>query len=215
MSFGTINSPTARPTSPALAAANYFVTVNELTMHNPAQVQAATVQSSSSAYVASITPFISYVPLILFILLFIIAFGIQVNNGIRNARQVITALFIAIFAGGIPMVLTYVQVGTRQEVNASPEEAPRFVHVERAGATAARITWQTEAARSSAMKLGQAPMTDKDSRIYVGDNQQAVQSHTVAVPGLSDHHTYEFEILSGHTWYDNGGTFIRFVFRSQ
>jgi hypothetical protein len=207
--------PSAKPTSMPLAAANYFVTVNQLSARNAPQTSEELAQTKTVVSTSSLAPYMPFASLALFILLFVAAFGIQVTNGVRNARHVITAFTIALFAASIPLILSYIQLGTGQTVRAGPEEIPRNVRVIQLSKNSSRISWNTDAPRIGVVRIGEVPMTEINSRIVVANERQSVQEHIVDVPGLMDGHRYEFEILSGHTWYDNNGRFIQFLFRSH
>ena len=213
MSFGTIrnHNPTAEPQ--ALAATNYFVAINQLSAHNAPQTQAETAASQPSSFEIMLWPYLPYAPYALSAFLFLVVFSFMIMTKVRSIGNVISALFLAILAGGIPSILNYVQVGSRQSVNAGPEEVPRMVTVQKASSDSVEITWHTDANEIGVVKLGPSPFVDQTAQVYVANNQQSIQSHDAVVSGLTNNGSYEFEILSGHTWYDNGGKCIEFTFR--
>ncbi len=189
----------------AYVAANYFVTVSELTAHNTASAHEEVVQLSP------LTPFVPYAPFVISGLLFVIAFGMFFVNRVHNWKNMTTAFVLALMIAGIPAVLTYVGQGTRQTTNAGPEEIPRNIRVAPAGPTSVRILWETDATRVGAVRFSPAPFSSQTARVYLADNQEAVRTHSVQIDVLKRYASYEFEILSGTTWYDNGDKYIRFT----
>ncbi len=215
MSFGTITGPSSTAQPQALAAVNYFVAIDQLSAHNAPQAHEETVISQPSAFDSAFIPYLPYVPYVLSAILFLVVFSFIVVNKVKNVSNIISVLFLAIIVGGIPSILSYVQHGSRQSVNAGPEEVPRVVAVQRFSVDSVRVTWRTDAKEIGVVKLGEAPFQDQTARVYVSDNQQSIQSHTTDITGLKNNVSYEFEILSGHTWYDNGGSYIKFTFKNS
>lgn len=209
-SFDTVTSQ-ASTQAPAAVAANYFVTVNELTAHNTASAHEEVVVVSPSPLASTLTPFIPYTPFVLFGLLFVIAFWILVVNRVRNLKNVTTAFVFALMVAGIPTALTYINQGSRQEVKAGPQEVPRNVRVAPASPTSVRISWETDATRVGVVRFNKIPFSLQTARVYIADNQESVRAHSVEIDRLVKKESYEFEILSGTTWYDNGGKYIQFT----
>lgn len=193
-------------------AAKHFVQIQELTAHNAVSAHEETVEVSTSPLTQSLEPFVGYTPFILFALLFFVAFGMLVVNRAKTLANMTTAFVLAFMAASIPSVLTYVGQGSRQEVRAGPEETPRNVQVLAGSTNSVIVSWETDAERSGLVRLGKAPFTIDSSRAYIANDQLKVRMHSVEIQGLKKNETYEFEILSGSTWYDNGGTYIQFTF---
>jgi len=204
-------SPTAEPQ--ALAATTYFVAINQLSAHNAPETAAETAASQPSAFETWVGPYLPYAPYALSAFLFLVVFSFMIMSKVKSIGNIISALLLAIMAGGIPSILTYVQQGSRQSVNAGPEEVPREVRVQKNSPDSIQVTWHTDANEIGVVKLSPSPFADQTARVYVADNQQSIQSHDAVVSGLKNNGSYEFEILSGHTWYDNGGKYIDFTFR--
>lgn len=197
---------------PAQVATNYFVQIQALTAHNTVSASERVVSApQQSSFVGMLQPYAMYAPFVISGLLFVIAFGMFFINRIHNWKNITTAFVLALMIAGIPAVLTYVGQGSRQAVKAGPEEIPRNVQVMPAGTTSVLISWQTDAARIGAVQLGKAPLSPVSSRLYLADNRQAVRVHSVQINALERGASYEFELLSGATWYDNGGKYIRFT----
>jgi len=195
----------------ASVAVNYFITINELTAHNTASAHEEVVQLSPSPLVRTLTPLLPYTPFVLFALLFVIAFGILVVNRAKSLKNITIALFLALISASIPTVLTYIGQGSRQEVKAGPEEVPRNIRVAPVNSTSVRISWETDAARVGVVRIGKTPYTSQTARVYIADNQESVRVHSVEIDKLVQKASYEFEIMSGTTWYDNGGKYIQFT----
>ena len=140
MSFGTLNTP-----APAQVAAKYFATVNELSAKVEAKTQEETTQTQTPSRFEALTQYVPLAPFVLFALLFVVAFGIQVVNRVKTAKSIVTAVMIAIFAASIPATLTYIETGARQEVKAGPQEIPRNLLVGPGSSDSIVVTWETDA----------------------------------------------------------------------
>jgi len=195
----------------AYIAVNYFFTIKQLTAHNTASAHEQIVTPSPSPIVDTLLPLAPYAPFVISGLLFVIAFGMFFMNRIHNWKNVTIAVIVALMIAGIPAILTYIGQGSRQTANAGPEEIPRNVRVAPVSPTSVLISWNTDAARVGAVRFGKVPLTSQAARIYVADNQKPANKHTVEINSLVSKQSYEFEILSGVTWYDNNGKYIRFT----
>lgn len=195
----------------AYVAVNYFLTIKQLTVHNTAPAHEETVRPSSLPLATTLEPFVPYAPFVLSALLFVAAFAILVVNRAKSLKNITIAILIAFMSASIPTVISYVGQGSRQTANAGPEEIPRNVRVATVSPTSVLISWNTDAARVGAVRFGKVPLTTQTARIYVADNQESANKHTVEIDLPENKQSYEFEILSGATWYDNGGKYIRFT----
>lgn len=207
MSFGTLASP-----APAQVAVKYFASVAELSAKTEGNTQTQTIQSQSPQLFDAFDEYLPIAPFVIFGLLFVIAFGIQVANRVKIARSIVTAMTIALFAASIPATLTYLQQGSRQAVNAGPEEVPRNVLVSPGSSDSIVVSWETDAQAIGLVRLGKIPLTADTGRAYLAKDQQKTRTHTVEIKGMVNNQSYEFEIFSGNTWYDNNGAYITFTF---
>jgi hypothetical protein len=200
--------------APYVSAANYFVTINELTAHNTGSIQEKTVQPTrQSPYLHSLEQYLPYTPVVLVAFLFIVAFGIQMINRLRTYKYVLSALVLVLMLASISVVLTYIGQVNQQITNAGPDEIPREVRVQKESLSSVLISWRTDANHIGVVKLGPAPLTEEHAFVYLASNHtEEVQIHEIRVERLKPGTTYEFEILSGKTWYDDGGKFIQFTF---
>lgn len=201
MSFGTMSTPAPQ------VAVNYFVAINELTVHDTSSTNQETTQQASSPF----TPFLPYTPFIIAGLLFVVAFGILIINRAKSLKNMTTALVLAVMIASIPMVLTYINQGMRQTAKAGPDEIPRELRVTQGSPTFAVITWHTDAKHTGVIRFGLAPLSDATARVYVADDRKPLTDHSISIGGLKKGTSYEFEILSGTTWYDNNGAPIHFT----
>lgn len=194
----------------ATIATNYFVTVQELTAHNTASAK-ETVAPTPTQLETTLTPLLPYAPLVLFTLLFVVAFGLLVINRVKTLKNIGTALLLALVTASIPAIISYVGTGTRQTTNAGPDEIPREVRVRADTPTFVVISWHTDAKHTGVVRFGVAPLTTSTARVYIANDQTEVSDHSIRIGGLKPGKTYEFEILSGTTWYDNSGVPIKFT----
>src|SRR3989344_1016938 len=212
MSFVITTPPTPMTTPHPLAAVNYYVTINQLSARNAPEAKEEIVAYPQVPFGDMLVPLIPYAPVFLFVLLFTVAFGMQVVNKIRRARHMMVAILIAFFAASIPTVLNYVQQGTRQEARAGPEEVPRQVRVAPQSPGSVVISWETDAPRVGVVRFGKKPLTNASGRVYIGNDQMSVRMHSVQIDTLTKKQPYQFEIMSGNTWYDNNGKYIEFTY---
>lgn len=194
----------------AYVVVNYFLTIKQLTAHNTASAREQVGAPSPSPLASTLMPFVPYAPFVLSALLFIVAFGILVVNRAKNLKNITIAILIAFISASIPTMISYVGQGSRQTANAGPEEIPRNVKVVPVSPTSVLISWNTDAARVGAVRFSTSPLTSQSARLYLADNQEAVRIHSVQIDSLASQ-SYEFEILSGTTWYDNGGKYLQFT----
>ena len=209
--FGTITTPVPTTSAPVVAV-NYFVTIDQLSAHNTASAYQEVAQPEPAPLVSGLSPLLPYAPFVLFALLFVVAFGLLVVNRAKNLKNMTTALVLALITASIPTVITYVGQGSRQEAKAGPDEIPHEMHVRPDTASFAVITWRTDAKHTGVVRFGASPLSPQTARVYVANDRAEVAQHEIRIGGLKKGRTYEFEILSGTTWYDNAGTPIRFTY---
>lgn len=192
-------------------AENYLVTVQSLspqpveaTEQNPPEFEDNTMSSLFS-------PYTTYAPVILFFALFISAFGILIIHRVRNWKATFTALVVAALAASIPLVLTTIEQGTRQQALAGPDEVPRRVRIVQRTTDSVTVFWETDAVQYGAVRVGPAPLSEPTSYVYVADMGNKVQSHVVTLPKLDHGIVYEAEVFSGTQWYANGEQLLRFT----
>ncbi len=191
---------------------SHFATIDQLTLRNEA---VSGIQVSPTPAPSPLRGMNGYAPYILFLLLFISALGVLFIRKIRNTRDVIIGVLIAVFAASIPTVITYMRSSNYQTTNAGPNETPRNVNVRTWTRQSVLVTWSTVAQLYGGVRYGAAPFTQTQSLYRFADDSRPMTEHSVIIPVLTENTPYDFEIQSGSNWYDNGGTYIRFVFQSQ
>lgn len=192
-------------------AENYLLTVQSLT---PKPVEAAAEQNppefEDNTLTSMFSPYSTYAPVILFFLMFVSAFGVLIIYRIRNWKATFTALVIAGFAASIPLVLSSMEQGARQEAHAGPDEVPRHIRIIQRTKDSAVVFWETDAVQYGAVRAGPAPLTEESSTVYISDMGSKVQNHAVTIPKLERGKTYEIEIFSGTHWYENESQPLQF-----
>lgn len=194
-------------------ALNYLVSINQLSARNAPVTQEEIAVAKQLPFLEIFSPYIIYAPFVLFVILFAGAFMFQMQNRMKNLKNISMAIVIAVFAASIPTMLTMTQTGVHQAAKAGPEEVPREVIVQKIPDGGIIITWNTDAIKFGSVKISKIPAVNTAPFVYVGDNQVPVKNHTVKIPTLTQNQAYEVEILSGNTWYDNAGKPIEFVYR--
>jgi len=212
---GTMTDGTGRPlaaTTVNLSSgkSNYYFTVYALT---PKEATSDQQQEQIEAQVLQESPLLPslmvYAPFLLFFALFIGAFGIQVVNKAWTLKRTMIALVIALFAASIPFALSTMQQGSLYQAKAGPDEVPRNVRIQQLSRTNTLVTWDTEADKIGAVRVGLAPLTDQTGKIVIGDLGKQVKVHTVHLEDLKLGSDYELEIFSGTTWYTDNGKVMK------
>jgi hypothetical protein len=196
-------------------ALNHFVIIEQLTLRN---VQASGALQITPApkpsYVASLlSPYMLYLPIVLFLLLFCTAFVIQVTNKVRTSKHMLVSIVIALFAASIPAALTYLKEGSNQRAKAGPQEIPQNVRINYKNPKTAVVVWYTDAPVYGGVRYSLLPYSENKSNFITSDSGKKTLSHSVELKNLVLGKTYELEILSGSGWYTNNGSYIQFIFR--
>lgn len=207
--YGSLAQKTAADT--ASDAGNYYLNVFAL---SPKVGEEYPEQQTESEIPLSptLSPLVVYAPFFLFFALFTGAFGIQLLTRAWNLRHTMTAFVIALFAASIPFVLTSVRDGVGTQTKAGPDDIPRRVRVIEGTKDNVLVVWQTGGERVGAVRYGPAPLDEKTSSLVIGDLGNTVEIHTVKLEPLKTRQSYEFEIFSGTSWYDDNGKPLQFRF---
>ncbi len=194
-------------------AVNYLVSVNQLSAQIAPNAIEEQIQVLPKPFSDIISPFLPYTPFLLFIILFIAAFSMQVMSAVKNSKNLIVTILLSLFAASIPTALSYIENGSRQNVNASPETTPRMVQVQPVGTNGVQISWTTDADTLSIVKFAKRPLTESNGYIHMAKNSTKEKIHSVTIEKLMKNQMYQFEILSGSSWYNNSGAPVEFVFK--
>ena len=200
---------------PVPLAVNHFVTIEQLTIRNAqASGMVQIPPTPKPSYVATLlSPYMLYLPILLFLLLFCTAFIIQVTNKVRTSKHILISIVIALFAASIPSALTYLAEGSSQRAKAGPREVPRNVRIDYKSPQAATVLWYTDTPVYGGVRYSLIPFSETKSYFITSDSGKKTLSHSVDLKNLILGKTYELEVLSGGNWYTNNGTYIRFQFR--
>jgi hypothetical protein len=202
---------TPSPTSVQIAV-TYFAAMSSLTQKPIGQTSSLSIEEPDTILPPSLSPLVTYAPVILFFALFISAFGIQLMRKVRDVKRILTAFAIAFFAASIPTVLTVMQQRSVSQTHAGPDEIPRNIQVTGYNETAAVVVWHTDTGKIGAVRLSKAPYSPENSIMYIADNGREATDHRVILSDLKPGTNYQFEVFSGTAWYDHNGTPIRFLF---
>ena len=177
-------------------ATNYLLTVNELSKRGEPTTEVVTKPPQETALTT-----IPYLPFALVGALFVGALVIQVVAKIRSATALISALVFALFAASIPAALTYVQHGTQNRTNASPQTQPKILHVRYGTPTTAIFTWSTDIPTTGGIRIWQKNATVDDAKVVLDDDRSKTTNHEVTMTNLTLGTIYAFEVLSNAEWY--------------
>lgn len=191
------------------SGSNYLMEVYALTKSQE-QADKPTFQDKESVLPSVATSkIVIFGPIIIFILLFIAAFGIQIVGRILNRKQIISALVIALMFASIPTVLNSLQNGVRFIQYASPDEIPKNVKVKQSGVNSVLISWQTDAEKIGGVRIAPNPYSREKQKFYIADYGKIQKIHQVEI-GRLDKGLYMFEIFSGTSWFNIDGNFLQF-----
>lgn len=193
--------------------ANHLAQIDQLSERIETTAQTQTVPPQETVPTSVLSPYVAYLPLVLFLLLFITAFGMLVMNKVHSAKNVAVGLVIALFAACIPTTISFLHQSGGQITKAGPNETPRQVIITSKDKESAIVTWTTVATVYGGVRYSMAPFAVSRATYRVSDNAQATTTHAVVLPNLTKGTAYELEIQSGTGWYDNNGTYVRFIFQ--
>ncbi len=186
---------------PAIAT-QYYTTVMSLTPKTDQMVETPVPQTPAE--------FI-WLPLVIFILLFISASGILLSQKIKNWKKSAVLFLLAFFIAGIPFAISSIREGFSTTTKASPDETPRSVVVREFKQGSVVVSWETDKKGIGAVRYWPDTVP---SEAVVKIEHISTQKHTVVLTGLSAGASYELEIVSGKSWYDNHGVPVRFTLDS-
>jgi hypothetical protein len=190
---------------------NYYLTVFALTPKGtPVDVGTQQQAGQAGTPIPTASPLLIFTPFIIFFCLFIAAFGILTMNRIRNFRQSVTSLVIALLVAGIPYVLGVVRSGVGFEPKAGPDEIPRNIRILKQSVNSIMVMWDTDEQQLGAVRYSLPPLTVPTAIVIIEGNDAKVQHHTVTINKLKPG-PYELEIFSGTRWYDENGIPLKFT----
>jgi hypothetical protein len=190
---------------------NYYMAIAALT---PKEVIAQTRQSTDAADAEAMSPpspALIYFPFVVFFVIFVLAFGMQLMGKVKSLRHTVTAMVIALFIAMTPFVLTSIREGVGLGTQAGPEQIPRNVRIVQTGKDTVLVTWDTDAASVGAVRIGPGLSQEKDIIVKVGDFGNRVHRHTIKLERLEPGIRYEMEILSGTVWYTDKGNPLKIL----
>jgi hypothetical protein len=181
-------------------ASTYLLTVHELSARN-------TVAKKTAETIKPVAPFpfsviyLPYAPYLLVGILFLGALCVQIISKIHSAKQLISALVLALFAASIPAALTYIQNGVQRETMAGPQTDPKMLSVLYTPPVTVVITWQTDVPTVGAVRYWTGITDVNHAKIVLSNNQQPTTNHTITLSSVHTNTAYLFEVLSDAKWF--------------
>ncbi|MFC1626593.1 fibronectin type III domain-containing protein [Patescibacteria group bacterium] len=198
-------------TNTSKSPGTYLFTISSLTPKEVAAQETIESMPEEVSVYPEFSSFAVFAPFFLFFGIFIGAFGMLFMSRTRNFKNVFTSAVIALFAATIPTLMTVMNDQNSLYVTkAGPDETPRNVRVVHQSPTSALVLWETDAKHIGAVKLSPVPFNDDTTSIINGDFGKTVTHHTVTLDNLKHGTAYDFVILSGSQWFDNGGAPLQF-----
>lgn len=194
----------------AQTPANYYLEVAALTSKSAPQKSGTTAIIEDSVLSLLFSPFLIYGTIGLFFAIFCCGIIYQIITKTIDMKKTISTLVVALVVASIPFTLKTALEVTSLSSRAGPDEIPRNLQIQPVTSRSVIVTWETDAEKVGAVRVGKASTLTKNSKVYIGDLGKQVKKHTVRIEELETRTIYEIEILSGSTWYDNSGTPIQF-----
>jgi hypothetical protein len=198
--------------SPVRSATIYLQNIQTLTQKNDQTKESVKPQQDFFTLPKSFTPYISALPFILVMLLFVIALGLQINKKIKDIRHNLTSLVLALFAASIPFILVTLHNGLGVETHANPMTVPTTIRILQTSPSSVAISWSTQIPTIGAVRYTINPNDMQTAIVIVETNRTKQTSHTITLSRLSAKTQYYVEILSNALWYDFHGYPIQFQF---
>jgi len=194
------------------SGANYLMEVKALTKSHDENSFVSSDKQLNINQEHNILGLAIFSPFIIFLIIFVSAFGIQIINRILSRKQIISALVIALMLASIPTILNSIRSGVRFTQYASPDETPINLKVEMITTGSIAVTWQTNIPKTGGLKIAPYPLKESDMKFYIANEGKTTINHQVKLENL-DRRSYVFEILSGTSWYNHNGSYLRFDIR--
>lgn len=191
----------------------YYFTINQLT---PSEVVTDTTESQArQAEVTTLNTTSKYIfiPLIIFILLFVSVYAVIAINKIRYIKRMSAIAILAFFVISIPLLVGSVKNQTRFLPQADITKIPRNIEVTQPTTQGINIRWQTDKPQIGAVRYAVAPLKFNEPILVIEKTQSPRMNHSIAMSKLMPGVIYEFEILSDDIWYDNNGKAIEFYLK--
>lgn len=188
----------------AQAVDTYYLSLSKLTPQDNSQSAAQSNQQSQFGTSIPIT-LIIYTPILIFILLFIAAFGVLTFNRVKNYRSNITMLVIALFAACTPFILRSIQNDISTTSKAAISDIPSNLEIKQLSASTAQITWTTTQPSFGAVKYSEFSGEKNTDHFIISNEGKAVIFHHVILDKLKKNAHYGLRIYSNNYYYDNAG----------
>lgn len=194
----------------ATSIKGYYNTVAAL---NPKEAVVTTevpvgIENTPLSYLFS--PWLIYGSVILFFILFLGAIIVMIVNRSLDRKRTLASLVVAFVVATLPVTLRTMLQVTSFQTRAGPSEVPRNLEVKQLSSTSLTVTWETQAEKTGAIRVGPVPLRKTYDRLIVADEGRKTRQHTVKIENLIPKLDYEFEILSGKEWYVLEGKPIKF-----
>jgi hypothetical protein len=202
--------PSAIAASVTNGAGNYYLQVYALTAK---ETTSGAGSPNDLGGIPTASPYLIWLPYIVFFILFISAFGLLIANKIWNWKRIAGAMVLAGCLAAIPYVISAINRDMATVYRAGPEERPKQIEIIRQSKDSVIINWLTDTESVGAVRYGTIPFTQNTAKVIVTDAGTAVGKHTLKISGLKPNTAYGLEIYSGSHWYDNQGKALEFKTR--
>ncbi len=189
------------------SANDYYLNIMALTPKEQVQAQA----TDQASQIPSVASYFVWAPMAVFIMLFIAVFGLMIAGKVMTFKRTVSAMMLALVLAAIPYITGQINTGFSTSTKAGPEEFPKNVEIKRLTPSSATVVWMTDVALTGAVRYGATPLDELMTKVLIADSGQKTTIHTVELSGLVPGKTYDLEIFSGKTWYNNSGTNLQFT----
>lgn len=191
-----------------IALGGYYGSIVELTPKNYS-TETKAFEPQDSGYGWLYSPYLYYVVGIAFVVFLAGAIIIQALHKLLDLKRLIGTFVLALFISSIPLAMRTSLEATRYVIKAAPDDLPRQIEIEQVAQTVVNVRWKTQDKKLGSIRISEAPFSESTSWLVIANAGIPMTSHEVHIEGLHKQKTYEFEILSGKTWYNHNGQPIR------
>lgn len=189
---------------------NHLTNIKTLTPKGANHELVSQAITDNQGYGFLFSPLLIYGLVILFLFLFLGAIVVQIIYRVFDWKKTGMSLVAALLIASSPLLVRTVLQTTSIESQASPDEMPKNVSINQEGQNVIVITWETQVPKIGMIRFGTAPLTEGYGKTAISNNGQKTTQHQIILEKLQRGIDYEFDILSGSTWYSNDGQSLRF-----
>lgn len=124
----------------------------------------------------------------------------------NNLNKTLIVISIAFLTSIIPLGLRSLNRETQVTSQAASVNTPHSLIIDQVTQDGFNLSWQTDTPSVGTIRLKARDEPPALKRILTEDSNIEIKTHFIGILGLMPGTVYEFEILSGDTWYGKGAS---------